>query len=332
MTALYLTEPGTVVSLSNQTLVVKTPRYGERNLRLAELSLLVVFPGVQLTAPVLASLMDNALETLFLKQSGSFRGRLQSHAPSQPLLRLAQYRLLESQWGLEVARRFVLGKLRNQRTLLQQRQRQGCDVSEAVDAIWATIKQLETATSRDRDVIMGHEGMGARLYFGAFGRCLPVGWFFSKRTRQPPQDPVNALLSWGYGVLLARCFSACMQAQLDPYLGFLHALDPSRPNLVLDLMEEFRPVVVDRAVLAVLAQGILEQNDFEPSPDGDGIWLGDLSKRLFLGELHRTFKAPLLYEPQNRRLTLEAILLEQARWLARCLLSSSLEYQPFLLR
>ncbi|MFM7325303.1 MAG: CRISPR-associated endonuclease Cas1, partial [Nodosilinea sp.] len=157
-------------------------------------------------------------------------------------------------------------------------------------------------------------------------------WRFQGRNRRPPLDPINALLSWGYGVLLARVFSATVQAGLDPYLGFLHALEPYRPNLALDLMEEFRPVVVDQAVIALVQANLISPADFEPSPEGAGIWVGAVGKKLFLAELERQLRQPLLYPPQGRRLTVAQIILEQARWVGRCLVGRQLDYEPFTLR
>ena len=147
---------------------------------------------------------------------------------------------------------------------------------------------------------------------------FPPEWKFNGRNRQPPLDPINALLSWGYGVLLARVFAAAVVAGLDPYLGFFHVTQPYRPNLVLDLMEEFRPVVVDAMAIAIIQSQVLDPSDFEPSPDGDGIWLGSMAKKLFLAQLERHFNTAFLYPPQNRNLRLGQILVEQARSLARC--------------
>ena len=133
-------------------------------------------------------------------------------------------------------------------------------------------------------------------------------------------------------MLLARVFAAAVQAGFDPYLGFFHAIEPYRPNLVLDLMEEFRPVVVDRAVISAIEADVLDPLDFEASPDGKGIWLGQTGKKVFLAELERRFCTTFLYSPQNRQLSLHQILLEQSRWLGRCLVDSALDYEGFTLK
>jgi len=337
MTTLYLTEPGTVIRYHNETLVVIKPEKTQKNCRLAELTLIVVLPGVQLTDVVIAQLFDKGIETIFLRKDGQFRGRLQGQFPTNPLVRMAQYRNLDTTLGMALAQKLVIGKVRNQRVLLQRRNRATkgkiTELSEAIDLISAYLTQLSNiAVPMERDKLMGMEGTCARTYYQALRHCFPDKWNFGGRNRQPPLDPINALLSWGYGVLLARVFSASVQAGLDPYLGFLHAIEPYRPNLVLDLMEEFRPVIVDHAVISLIQSDIVGTEDFESSPDEVGVWLGMMAKKLFLGELERRLRTPVLYPAQNRRLTLSQILLEQARCFGRSLVKSQLEYEAFVIK
>lgn len=336
MTTLYLTEPGTVIRYRNQSLVIHKQQQSQ-TCRVAELKLIVVLPGVQLTDVVIAELLDRGIETIFLRQDGQFRGRLQGHFPTNPTIRLAQYRTAETTFGMALAQKLVIGKVRNQRTLLQRRNRavkgKITELTEAIDLIAAYLPRLQNSASPlNRDELMGFEGICAKTYYQGLRHWFPAQWNFTGRNRRPPLDPINALLSWGYGVLLARVFSACVQAGLDPYLGFFHAIEPYRPNLVLDLMEEFRPIVVDHAVISIIQSKVLTNNDFQPSPDGEGIWLASTGKKLFLAELERRFHTSILYPAQNRQLSLSQIVLEQARSLARCLIQSVLDYEAIVVK
>lgn len=336
MTTLYLTEPGTVVQCQNAALTVKHKEQS-RQLRLAELDLIVVSPGVQLTSVALSRLLDQGIETLFIHQNGQFRGRLQSGFATNPAIRLAQYRTVDTGFGLALAQRLVVGKVRNQRVLLQRRHRmttgQNVELAAAIAELITASQGIERNNAPlTRDQLMGLEGLCGRAYFQGLQHWFPAAWGFEGRNRQPPRDPVNALLSWGYGILLSRVFAAAVQAGFDPYLGFFHATQAYRPNLVLDLMEEFRPLIVDQAVIATIYSGLLTPDDFEPSPDGEGIWVGAVGKKLFLAQLERQFCKRLLYSPQNRRLTMSQIILEQARWVGRCLVNQTLDYQGFMLR
>ena len=336
MTAIYLTEAGTVVSFKNQSLLIS--RKGDtKSFRLAEVSLIVVHAGVQLTSVVIAELLDRGLETIFMRQDGQFRGRLQGCFHTNPSIRLAQYQVVDSTFGMAIAQRLIEGKIRNQRVILQRRNRATkgaiAEMAEAIDLLSTYIVQVSNgALPFSRDSLMGLEGICARTYYQALRHYFPPEWKFSGRNRQPPLDPINALLSWGYGVLLARVFAAAVVAGLDPYLGFFHVTQPYRPNLVLDLMEEFRPVVVDAMAIAIVQSQVLDPADFEPSPDGDGIWLGAMAKKLFLAQLERHFNTPFLYPAQNRNLRLGQILVEQARSLARCFVERSLDYQPYVIK
>ena len=296
----------------------------------------MVMPGVQLTSVTLSRLFDRNVETIFLDKNGQFRGRLQGQYATNPMVRIAQYQLLDTTFGMAIAQRMVDGKVRNQRVLLQRRNRRKpkrAELSQAIDRMGeslATLQQRETPQSRD--TLMGIEGNCAQLYYQALRHCFSEEWNFTGRNRRPPRDPINALLSWGYSILLSRSFVACVQAGLDPYVGYFHAVQPYRPNLVLDVMEEFRPVVVDQAVIALVQSGVLTPDDFEPSPDGEGIWLGSLAKKVFLTKLEEQFNSTLLYPSQNRRLSLTQIMFEQARSLGRCLVDRQLDYEPFVIR
>lgn len=337
MTAIYLTEPGTIVRYRNETLLV-VGKQQSQTCRLAEITLVVVLPGVQLSDAVIAELLDRGTETIFLRQDGRFRGRLQGQFATNPTIRLAQYRTVETNFGMALAQKLVIGKVRNQRVLLQRRNRasqgQMSELTEAIDLIASYLQQLRNSgTPLTRDELMGIEGICARTYYQALRYWFPAQWNFTGRNRRPPLDPINALLSWGYGVLLARVFAACVQAGLDPYLGFFHAIEPYRPNMVLDLMEEFRPAIVDQAVISIIQSDLLKPEDFQPSPNGMGIWLGPTAKKLFLGELEQRFRTTIAYHAQgNRQLSLSQILLEQARWLGRCLVEFKLEYEALVLK
>ncbi|MFO3797679.1 MAG: CRISPR-associated endonuclease Cas1, partial [Anaerolineales bacterium] len=140
--------------------------YEQRTVRLSELELIIFYPGVQLTSAVLAELLDRGIETLFMRQDGSFRGRLQGHLASNPLQHQAQYKYLETLWGLTWAQRIVEGKINNQRVLLQRRHRASAgrihELAESIDIIAAYLHSLKHLPHPDRETLMGIEGICAR--------------------------------------------------------------------------------------------------------------------------------------------------------------------------
>jgi CRISPR-associated protein Cas1 len=196
MTTLYLTEPGTIVRYHNETLlIIKNKK--SKTCRLGELTLVIVLPGVQLTDVVIAQLLDRGLETIFLTQNGQFRGRLQGHFSTNPTIRMAQYRMVETTFAMALAQKLVMGKVRNQRVLLQRRnrasQKQIAELAEAIELINTySIHLTNTTTPLNRSELMGVEGICARTYYQALRYWFPVQWKFSGRNRRPPLDPINA--------------------------------------------------------------------------------------------------------------------------------------------
>jgi CRISPR-associated protein Cas1 len=245
---------------------------------------------------------------------------------------------------LAVARAIVRGKLINQRRLLlrhypEQRPPllQMAKIIEGIPAI------------QDLDVLRGYEGQGAALYFGGLrGLIRDVRqWGFTKREYYPPPDPINALLSFGYSLLTREVLAAVYLVGFDPYIGFFHMLDYGRPSLALDLVEEFRPIIVDSLVLDLLNHQRLTLADFEqnnsPPPssadsDGDGsepakakggVRLKAAARSRFLEAYEQRMSERVFYEPLNTQQTYHRVIEAQVRQLARLVLGEIKQYQPF---
>ena len=231
----------------------------------------VVMGNGTVSTAALHLLMERQVPVHYLSTGGHYLGgTLAARGGSSPLRR-AQYRAAEEpEPGLRIARGVVTGKLLNQRALFRRfTYRHEGDVAE----IGAVIRELEhisrwAAVSPDMEHLRGIEGHGAARYFSVFGQLLRPPWRFEGRNRRPPRDPVNALLSFGYTLLLVHATTAAALAGLDPCVGFLHPEHRGRPSVALDLMEAFRPVVVDRLLLALINQGMFAPEDFTAEEDG----------------------------------------------------------------
>lgn len=184
---------------------------------------------------------------------------------------------------------------------------------------------LADATSIEE--IMGHEGAATREYFSAWRDYLPRDWGFTARQRRPPPDPVNAMLSFGYTLLASEAVAALGAAGLDPAVGFLHQARWGRPNLALDLMEEFRPVIVDAVILRCLATGIVRTEDFITQPDL-GCRMNPRSRHAFLAAYERRMLTLFTHESSGRRVSYRVGLGLQAWALARTILGPSKPYRP----
>ena len=246
---------------------------------------MLVIGEVTLTASAVHLLLDRDVEITFLDRYGQFKGRLSPPLSKNAILRLAQYRAHQDMTQrCELARRFVIGKLMHQRTLLQRYQRRQSDaqMKQAIDQISTLLYQLpalslelmpalQRLASGDHGIagtpleaILGMEGAGSAAYFNCFGKLLADQrqWPFPGRVKRPPTDPVNALLSFGYSLLTNKVASAVQFVGFDHFVGYLHSSFYGRPALALDLVEEFRPVIVDSVVLNLLNNRMLTSHDF----------------------------------------------------------------------
>ena len=216
---------------------------------------------------------------------GQFKGRLSPPFSKNAILRMAQYRAHQDMSKrCELARRFVIGKLSNQRTMLQRYNRRQSDseLGQVIEQMGTVLQQVavlpieQTVTPRriaggdnriantPLETILGMEGAGSAAYFRCFGKLLvnQDQWPFEGRVKRPPTDPVNALLSFGYSLLTNKVASAVQLVGFDHFVGYLHSSFYGRPALALDLVEEFRPIIVDSLVLTLLNKRMLTRNDF----------------------------------------------------------------------
>ncbi len=271
MHTLAISEQGTSVHADGDMLVVQRGKSVLRRLRAAELEQVLLFGGVEMTRQAMNVLLRREIEMVLLTQDGKFRGRLSGRGSKNVQLRLAQYqRSSDPAFCLRVARSVVAGKLQNQRQVLlrAQRQLQDNDLAAAIGNL--RVLGQRAAECTDLDVLRGFEGQGAAVYFGQFGKLIRHPDFaFTSRNRRPPRDPVNAMLSFGYAVLGSLAETKIYAAGLDPMLGFLHQPAYGRPSLMLDLLEEFRPLV-DTLVLRVINRRQVSVRDFE-QPTGQSL-------------------------------------------------------------
>jgi CRISPR-associated protein Cas1 len=290
LNTLYVTTEGAALSKDGENVVVSVD--GEERMRvpLHMLASLVVFGAIFLSPPLIEACAAAGITMVLLDRAGRFQARIEGPVSGNVLLRRAQYRAAEA--PEPIVRGLVCGKIANQRAVLQRALRDhGDDASPedraelevAVDRLAHLLRRVALAPATV-DELRGHEGDAARIYFAVFGRLVRAAdpeIRFAGRSRRPPLDPVNALLSFLYTLLAHDCRSAAEGVGLDPAVGFLHRDRPGRPGLALDLMEELRPVLADRLALSLLNRRQLRARDFDLR-DGGAVWLGDEGRRTVL--------------------------------------------------
>ncbi len=236
-------EQGARISREGRRLIVTTPE-ATRTIFVERLEQLLLFGNVQLTPLALFLLLREDVDTVFLRRDGRYMGRLSCREPANVFLRKRQFALADdSAFCTRAARRMVQGKLLNQATVLARiRRSRGQEAAgEGAHELRRLARKAEDAT--DVDSLRGLEGSGAACYFRHLPLAFSKDWGFSRRVRRPPTDPVNAVLSLLYTLLINRCCAAVRIAGLDPAPACLHAAAYGRQSLPLDLVEEFRPMV-----------------------------------------------------------------------------------------
>lgn len=266
MTVLYVQEQGALVRRDGEEVRVTMDKQVLTRLPIREVEQVVLCGNVQLTTQAAALLLQHEVDVVFLSFYGTFRGRLLKEGSKFARLRHAQLRLSgDDQRSVAVAKGIVRAKLSNQRNLLN-RLAQGAqpDVAPLLRRAAEGIERMrhESSGARDPDVLRGYEGKAGAFYFGAVAALLDRSWSFGGRKYYPAPDPVNAALSFGYALLQKDIAATVQLVGLDPYLGCFHAMQYDRPSLVLDLMEEFRPLAVDEAILGLIIAGKLKPAEF----------------------------------------------------------------------
>lgn len=261
--------------------------------------------------------------------------RVDAPGSGNVLLRRGQFRQADDPARrADLARCLVAGKVQNARSLLLRAARESADQADrqalqaAAGRLADTLPALAACT--DADVARGHEGDAARAYFGAFPalvRQQRSAFAFAGRTRRPPLDPVNALLSFAYGLLLHDCAAALSCAGLDPSVGFLHVDRPGRPGLALDLMEEFRPLIADRLVLSLINRQQVRPDGVETTASG-AVRMNDATRRAVLTAYQQRKREELTHPLLGQKVAVGRLPFLQARILARHLRGDLEAYVP----
>eukprot|EP01037_Dinobryon_pediforme_P029559 gene29559-33248_t len=277
------------------------------------------------------------ISLVLLDRAGRFQARIEGPVGGNVLLRRAQYRASDA--PDEIVRSFVLGKIANQRAVLMRGQRDyGEELSPddraaldaAVERLARLMRRVELGGDRI-DTLRGAEGEAASLYFGVFDHLIrtpdaPLRW--RGRSRRPPLDPVNALLSFLYTLLTHDCRAAAEAVGLDPAVGFLHRDRPGRPSLALDLMEELRPVLADRLALSLINRRQLRAADFE-TRDGGAVMLTDEARKTVLTAWQERKKDERSHPFLDEKAPLGLVPYLQAQMLARHLRGDLDAYPPW---
>ena len=328
MTTLYVKETGSTVRRVGQRIEVVKGGEMLTSARLRNLERVVLFGNVELSGPAMCALLDAGIDTVLMSYHGRFRGRLAAAEGKNVFLRHRQFLCYEDAgFRLDISQRILAAKIRNGRHLLQRH-----FWNHGMEELTAAIEQM--AESRERlfeqesvEALLGVEGNCARIYFAAFGQIVRSEFAFSVRSRRPPRDPMNALLSFGYSLLCSELTGAVAAEGLDPHVGVLHDLDYGRPSLALDIEEEFRQPIVDRLVLSVVNRGVIKPEHFEDRGEA-GVFLNDAGRPLFLECYHKALEAEFVLKASEEQTTFHGLLRRQANRMRKAIEGTE-PYAPY---
>lgn len=283
MGSLYITQQGAVLRKTSRRLVVYKGEEKITEIPVIKVDRVMLFGNVQVTAQTISFLLDSGVDICYLSSNGRYRGRLAAAESKNVLLRIAQYeRHLDDDFQLQMSKSLVTAKIKNALGLIRRYRKRypELDFSQEMALLDDALNGIESQTQVSS--LLGVEGHATAVYFRAFGRMLRQEEMpFIKRTRRPPKNPVNALLSFGYTLVTNEILSFLFAVGFDPYIGYLHSLDYGRPSLALDMTEEFRHPVVDRFTLYLVNNNIISSIDFDDRGE-DGFFLTqDALKRYF---------------------------------------------------
>ncbi|HLK12290.1 MAG TPA: CRISPR-associated endonuclease Cas1 [Candidatus Binatia bacterium] len=327
---LYVTGHGLSVGKSSEVLRIKDRHGAVQEVRINEISHVNLFGNVQLTASALQGLCAAERPIAHFSFGGWFYGLTQGLGLKNVFLRRDQFRRAEArEFRLRVARRIVASKIRNQRTLLQRNH------EEPPQLVLRRLKRLaqDAMQAEDLDALLGIEGAAARFYFEHFNGMIKVDdeqrpqLDFLHRNRRPARDPVNALLSFAYSLLTKDLTIVCHTIGFDPFIGFYHQPRFGRPALALDLMEEFRPLVADSAVLSALNTRMVTAQDFVRV--GPAVALTPAGRRGFIRAYEQRIDTLVTHPLFGYRVNYRRVLEIQTRLLARVVTGELSGYAGF---
>ena len=329
---LYISEQGTYVRKKGGRVEVLKDGETIDSIRLLDVSQVCLFGNVQTSTQLLRELFARDIPVLWFSYGGWFQG-LATGLPAKNVDLRRRQVAIAGQGGLEIARAMIQGKIRNTRTLLRRNAR--AEVRKALDSLRDLAAQAGAASNIP--TLLGIEGAAARLYFSSFltmikdnGMLPGLTFSFEGRHRRPPPDPINCLLSYAYMLLVKDLTAVTYGVGFDPYLGFYHRPRFGRPALALDLAEEFRPLIAESVVVAMINNGEIGAHDFVVR--AGGVNVTKEGRRAILRAYERRLDVEIRHPTFGYRISYRRVLEVQTRVLAACVLGEVPEYIPLLTR
>jgi CRISPR-associated protein Cas1 len=339
LNTLYVTTQGAYLAKDGEAVVVRVEQETVVRVPIHTLSSIVCFGRISASPPLLGLCAERGVALSFFTEGGRFLARVQGPISGNVLLRREQYRQSEADGkAAKIARSVVIAKIANSRTVLLRASREKPDspARPALDAAALRLEQTIDALQRTilLETVRGHEGDAARVYFEVFDHLIAESkdaFFFRERSRRPPLDKVNALLSFLYTLLTHDVAAALEGVGLDPAVGYLHRDRPGRPSLALDIVEELRPVLADRLALSLINRCQIRADGFRTAENG-AVEMDAATRKEVLVAYQKRKQEEIIHPFLKERMAFGIIPHAQAMLLARYLRGELDGYPSFLWR
>jgi CRISPR-associated protein Cas1 len=338
LNTLYITSDDAYVRKERETFVVEVNNEKVFQAPVHSIENIVCFGFKPLSPALMAFCAESNVGISYLSENGKFLARVQGAQQGNVLLRKAQYAYADNEMeSLKIARPIIAAKVANYRSLLQRHQRNHPDdcpdsVASAASTMGNRLADIQKSVTLDE--LRGHEGECANVYFGVLGSLITAqqeDFIFTQRSRRPPLDPANALLSFLYAILANDVRSALETTGLDPQVGFLHQVRSGRPSLALDIMEEFRAYLGDRIMLNLVNLKQVTKKDFEIRESGE-VRMSDDARKTLLTAYQKRKQEEITHPFLGEKMTVGLLPHVQAQLLARYIRGDIPEYPPFYLK
>lgn len=332
MTTLYITDQGAYLRVQHQQFQVFHQSELRCSVPASRVSHVVLFGTCNVSHGAVSLALRRRIPVLYLSTKGKYFGRLQTTGQAKiDYLTQQVQKSLDQEFIRKQSASIIVGKLHNSRILLLRlnRRRKTEKATEAIEELANLIETIPAVETVEQ--MLGYEGHGANLYFQAYASLLKGSFEFEKRTRRPPTDPVNSLLSLGYTLLFDNLHAMVEGVGLHTHFGNLHTPQPNRPSLVCDLVEEFRAPLVDSLVAYLINSNIFKVDDFTPPDERGGVYLHPDGLKRFLKHWEEKMQKEIVHPHTNYKVSYRRCLELQVWEYISCLIGERDIYRPMIL-
>ena len=333
MSIVYISENGLKLGVESNQLTIKDENRVLQKIGMETVSGITLLGKSQLTTQCVERCLKDGIPVTYMSKGGTYFGRMMSTGHVKVGLQRRQAELYHTSFAVELSKRIIAAKIQNQVTVLRRYARnRDVDVSKQIEEIMRYKKKVDGCGEISQ--ILGYEGGVARRYFQGLSTCINEEFRFKGRSRRPPKDEFNSLISMGYAILLNEIYCEIEGCGLHPYFGFMHQDAEKHPTLASDLMEEWRAVLIDSLAMSLINGKTLKKEDFREDAESKGCFLEWSARKIFLSKLEERFSVKMNYLSYLKtEVTFREAMSKQIEQLARAIEEGDATlYEPVRIR